>query len=256
MRLITLYWIYSLVLQRFRHRHRRNPNADGHSHDVITNFSPAVLRTARKQLAQEKQCRYQPGGEFNAYLLLALVRGESPRGCTSARTSLEAFCLCTQDKRRQSSLSWPVRDFPRYATAQTAWPDRHLAEVLLSPIEDTQRLNNSCALPDLRSSPRKPPDGLQPLRHLDKPSTLPASSAPRCPRLKTGAALSKGELAESAGVKLLLIPRKTNPCFKPQTPASPEPSFSLPRALSLSPNRQRISARGGSSRSADAQPAP
>lgn len=94
---------------------------------------------------------YHPGGEFNAYLMLAHVRSESTRGCTSACTSLEAFCLFTQDKRPQSSLSESVCDFLRYAAAQTAWPDCHLAEILLSKIRDTQWLDNSCILPDLKA---------------------------------------------------------------------------------------------------------
>lgn len=65
-------------------------------------------------------------------------------------TSLEPSCLFTQDKWSQSRLSKLVCDFFRY-DAQTAWPDCHLAEILLSKISDTQWLDNSCILPDLKA---------------------------------------------------------------------------------------------------------
>lgn len=55
---------------------------------------------------------YQPG-ELNLYLMLVLVRGGSSRSCTSACTSLEAFCLFTQDKWPQRSLSESVLWFPQ-----------------------------------------------------------------------------------------------------------------------------------------------
>lgn len=110
---------------------------------------------------------YQPEGEFSGYLTLALVRGEGNRGCTSACTSLEPFCLFTQDKRAQSSLSELVCDFLRYAAAQTAWPDCHLAEILLSKISDNNGWTTAAFCQTSRPNPKSPLNGLQPKAHVD-----------------------------------------------------------------------------------------
>lgn len=132
---------------------------------------------------------YELGREFNVYFVLAVARGESTRGCTSACTSLEAFCLFTQDKWSHSSLIELVCDFLRYAAAQTAWPDCHLAEILLSKTRGYamtgQQLHSAIPQSLIQKAPKMScsQNHMWTARNLDKqsPALLPICSAPLPP---------------------------------------------------------------------------